>query len=305
MPGWFIAAIIFAVMAVIATVVMMVLRNSADKSIARLAAFVLIGLVVVATLISSATVVSTKNVGIVTVFGRPSGSLSNGLHFVAPWAKVTELDAAIQTDSRTRANTDPDDCVTVRIARQAQACVDTSIRWRIKPEASDELFRDYREFSNIRDSLVTRELIATLNLVFETYDPLGIDENGDSTVPDVNTLSQEATSKMQEKVGGQIEVLNVIIGVVYLDGETQKRVDALQAQVAQTRINEQAIMSADKQAEANRKLAESVDDPNVLVSKCYDLVGEMLNKNITPPVAFNCWPGGGSPVVLPAVGPDK
>src|SRR5262245_29374819 len=42
------------------------------------------------------TVVSTRNIGIVTTFGRPVAELDNGFHVVAPWQSVTEMDGSIQ-----------------------------------------------------------------------------------------------------------------------------------------------------------------------------------------------------------------
>ncbi|HET7320819.1 MAG TPA: hypothetical protein VFI84_04545, partial [Candidatus Saccharimonadales bacterium] len=80
-------------------------RSSSDfdaRTVRNWLAWIALGVLALAmlfTFVASATVVSTKNVGIVTSFGKPVGSLSNGFHMVAPWAKVTELDAAIQTDS--------------------------------------------------------------------------------------------------------------------------------------------------------------------------------------------------------------
>src|SRR3954452_4566076 len=49
-----------------------------------------LGLVIVA--VSATTIIQAKNVGVLTTFGKPSGSLDAGLHFKMPWQKVTELD---------------------------------------------------------------------------------------------------------------------------------------------------------------------------------------------------------------------
>lgn len=252
---------------------------------------------------SAATIVSTKNVGIVTSFGRPVGSLSNGFHLVQPWEKVTEMDAAIQTDNHVK-DTGTFPCITVRIAHQATACVDTSIRWRIVEGAADALFRDYRDFDNVRDSLVTRDLNAALNAAFEQYDPLAIDAEGNSTSPTLDSLSQEVLGRMQDEIADQINVLSVIIPVVHYDDNTQQKVNALLAQVAQTRIAEQSVITAQQQALANQTLAESVSkDPNVLVSRCIDLLGEMVSKGQTIPIGFSCWPSSSSAVVVPGVSP--
>lgn len=254
--------------------------------------------------ISSATIVSTKNVGITTSFGRPIGTLSNGFHLVAPWEKVSEMDAAIQTDSHTQA--DKNTCITVRIAHQTTACVDASIRWHIVDKQADYLFQNYRGFDNVRDSLVTRELNAALNGVLENYDPLAVDAKGNSTSPTLVSLSAAVTAQMQREIGDKITVLNVIVPVLHFQPDTQNRINALQAQIAQTRIAQQSEVTANAQALANKALAASVsNDPNVLVSKCYDLVNEMISKGIAPPVNFNCWPGSSSAVVIPSVTKTK
>ncbi|WP_456818702.1 SPFH domain-containing protein [Cellulomonas sp. URHB0016] len=260
-------------------------------------------LAVVTLFFSAATIVSTKNVGIETSFGRPVGSLSNGFHLIQPWNKVTEMDAAIQTDNHVKGS-DGFDCITVRIAHQATACVDTSIRWRIEEQAADALFRDYRDFDNVRDSLVTRDLNAALNAVFESYDPLAIDKDGNSTSPGLADLSSDVVDRIRDQIGDEINVLSVIIPVVHYDENTQGKVNALLAQVAQTRIAEQSVITAEQQALANQTLAESVShDPNVLVSKCMDLLNEMVSKGQAIPIGFSCWPGGGSAVVVPGVTP--
>lgn len=261
--------------------------------------FALSGILVVS---SSVTIVSTKNVGVVTSFGKPVGSLDNGFHLVAPWQKVTELDGAIQTDSH--AGIDPKDttpCTSVRIAHQSVACVDNSIRWRIQPGAADRLFRDYKDFANIRDSLVTRELSAALNTVFKDYDPLATDEKGNSISPSQDVLSASVTKLLQAEIGDDIDVKNVIVPIVHFDDQTQGRINALQAEVANTRIAKQKQQTADAEAEANRKLASSVSkDPNVLVSKCFDDLAEMIKQKLPVPAGFSCWPGSSSAVVVPS-----
>jgi regulator of protease activity HflC (stomatin/prohibitin superfamily) len=261
----------------------------------------LLGLVMLAA--SCVTQVTTKNVGVVTSFGRPVGALGNGLHLKAPWHKVTEFDAAVQTDSHKGKDTDST-CTDIRIGNQSVACVDNSVRWRIVQDSADDLYRDYREFDNVRDSLVTRELDAALNEVFADYDPLaGVDTNGASTAPSLDELSDEVTARLRDKVGTQVEVLSVIIPLVSFDKTTQDKINDYQAELANTRIARQRQQTADAQAEANRKLSGSVsDDPNVLVSKCFDTLAEMVNAKQPVPAGFTCWPGGGTGIVLPSAG---
>lgn len=255
-----------------------------------------LGLGALLTLVSSFNTVGTREVGVITSFGRPEGAVGNGIHFIAPWKKITTLDGAIQTDSFTNAD---HNCVTVRIAHQATACTDVSIRWQIELGAADQLFRDYRQFDHIRDSLVTRDLRSALNDQFESYDVLAVDSKGISTAPAASQIAQQVTAEMNAKIGGQIKVLSVIIPVMHFDDSTQARLNDLQAQIAKTRIAQQAELTAKAQAAANELLAASVShDPNVLVSRCYDLLAEAINKGYPLPAGFSCV--GGSGVIVSA-----
>ena len=127
------------------------------------------------------------------------------------------------------------------------AFVDNSVGWRIQPAAADELFLDYRDFDNVRDNLVTRQLRAALNEVFADFDPLA-PENSDGA--NVQALGDEVAEKLRTKVGGQIEIINVIVPLVNYDQATQDR----------------------------------INDHNVLVRKCLDAAREA---HLSPP---GCWP---------------
>ena len=84
--------------------------------------------------------------------------------------------------------------------------------------------------------------------------------------------------------------------------------------VVAVRKGGQVVMAADSlvtfgdtrlsyNAEANRKLSSSVsNDPNVLVSRCFDILSEMVASKEPVPAGFTCWPGGGSGIVLPSAG---
>ena len=75
----------------------MVLIKTISRWVFRVAAIAVVTL----TLFYSFAQVSTKNIGVVTSFGKTFGFLGNGPHLIWPWENVTEMDAAIQTDSYT------------------------------------------------------------------------------------------------------------------------------------------------------------------------------------------------------------
>jgi len=242
----------------------------------------------------SFTIVSTRNVGVVTEFGRPVGTLSNGIHLVAPWKRVNELSGVIHTDSQVGGwnNGKCDNGTAVRLANNSTACVDNTIRWRIVPEAGDTLFRDYQNDNNIKDSLVTRELNAVLNGVFATYNPL---DPSAANGPNLADLSKTVTDQLKEKVKPQIDVQNVIISLVHFDAQTQEKINGLQAQIANTRIAEESKRTATSQAEANRILADSVRGDGVNTARCLELV----NSGKQLPVGFQCFPASGLPMSIP------
>jgi hypothetical protein len=140
---------------------------------------------------------------------------------------------------------------TVRLGNNSTANVDNSVRWRIQAAAADELFLDYRDFEGAN----------------------------------VQALGDEVAEKLRAKVGGQIEIINVIVPLVNYDGATQDRINALNVEKANTRVAEQRAKTAAAEARVNEILAESVsNDPNVLVSKCLDSAREAA---ISP---LGCWP---------------
>lgn len=122
--------------------------------------------------VASYSPVGTQNIGVVTSFGRPDGELSNGVHWLAPWKSVTEIDGAIQTQTYEGTKR----CVTVRIGEQQTACADVVLRWRIEPSAADELFRNYHGggsvITDVSNSLVHPDFVSALNAALDTYNPV-------------------------------------------------------------------------------------------------------------------------------------
>lgn len=288
----FIVAIVLLVLGGIARLVAVGVLP-ASRSAVKWTARGLVAFGVLFLFFSSFTIVSTKNVGVKTSFGAPAGEIGDGLHVKWPWQKVTEMDAAIQTDSHTAGG-----CINVRIANQQTACVPISIRWRIVQGKADELFKDYRTFEHVRDSLVTRYLTASVNNQLRGYNPLnsiGLSPaQGGNGNPSLSEIAGRITVQMRKEVGGQIDVLNTLIPIIHFDDATQKRINQLQQQIALTRIAEQEIKTNDARSRANNALAKSVaTTPNVLVSTCLDILSTMVKQGQSVPPGFSCWPGSG------------
>lgn len=309
MPGTFIAAIIIAILAAIILIVRATAKMPKDRKIEGWASVFVGAVAAFFLLVSMYNPVGTKEEGIETTFGATSGHLSNGFHLTWPWVKVHEMDAAIQTDSFTGQQ-----CLQARIANQQTGCVNVSIRWRIVPASVDELYKDYRSFAHVRDSLVTRKLTAAVNSQVASYNPLdAVSAAATSTgkpsknAPSLQAIADGVKQQMQHEIGSSIEVIDVILPLITFDDATQQRINQLQQQFAETRIAKQQEQTNIAQAEANKALAKSVNtSPNVLVSKCLDIFEEMVKDGQTIPPGFNpCWPGSSSAVIVPAAASAK
>ena len=275
----------------------------------------LVLLAVVIVLASLVTTVGTKDVGVVTTFGRPTGrDLSNGIHLKLPWQKVTEMDAAIQPDEFAGR-----DCIDVRIGDSSTACADLTIRWHIAQNEASSLFQNYRSNdvnATIRSSLVVTQLKAAVNDVLGEFNPLANvnqaanqtqDNTEISAAPNLDEFSRQVEQQMRLRLaaanGGRAQVIidSVTMSFLRLADTTQQKINAYQAEVGNTRIAEQKEKTAAAEAAANQALAASVSkDPNVLVSKCLDTLEEMVKAGTSVPAGFSCWPGAGSNLVLPA-----
>lgn len=282
--------------------------------LAGLVAIVLVVLFVIAVVSSCVTTVGTKDVGVVTSFGKPTGrDLPNGVHLKAPWQKVTEMDAAIQPDEFAGSN-----CIQVRIGDSSTACADLTIRWHIAPAEASTLFQNYRSNDvnqTIRDSLVVTQLKGAVNDVLGTFNPLANvndaanaaqDNTQISAAPNLDRFSQQIEQQMSQRLAAmnhgkaQIMIDSVTLSFLRLADTTQAKINAYQAEVGNTRIAEQRQKTAAAEAAANQALAASVShDPNVLVSKCLDTLEEMVKAGQPIPAGFSCWPGGSSNLVLP------
>lgn len=314
--GSLILAVVLVVAALVAVVV---LRNVTGLPAAARTVIpgglLLLAVVVVAS--SCVTTVGTKDIGVVTVFGRPTGrDLPNGIHLKAPWQAVTEMDGAIQPDEFTG-----DDCIQVRIGDSSTACANMTIRWRIVPREAASLYQNYRSNNvneTIKASLVVTQLKASVNEVLGGFNPLANvneaanashDNTKISAAPDLDAFSSQIVTSMNKRLSGinagkpQIEILSVTLSFLQLADSTQAKINAFQAEVGNTRIAEQQEKTAAAQAAANGALSASVShDPNVLVSRCLDTLAEMVKEKLAVPAGFSCWPGGGSALVVPQAG---
>jgi len=266
-----------------------------------------IALIILATM--AFTTVSAKNVGVAVNFGAVSEqTLNPGPHLKAPWTKVVEIDGTIQTDQY-----EGDACIPVRIGDGSQGCADIVNRWQINPEKAAGVYEQHRSDDptmSFRSAIVSTQLKQSVQEALKDYNPIaqlksvGSDELSVdlSFAPDYGDISKVIEDDMKERLSDkdQAQIEGITFSYLRLSDNTQRKLDDYVAAIGETRIATQQEETAKAQARANSELSASVsNDPNVLVSRCFDLLKDAAQSNYNLPAGFSCWPGGGSSVVIP------
>lgn len=287
---------------------LLLVAQGARRGLAILVGFV--GLVLVA--LSCITTIGPKNTGVISTFGAVSSrTLDAGPALKWPWQRVTDIDGTIQTDEYVHKTE-----LSVRLGDGQTAKVWTTNRWRINPEAANLVYQDYRSddpTKSFRDAVVSTQFKSAINDVLGDFNPTQSIDNVDTQnvnqlaskadfTPDYDSLSQQVEDKLASKVtkGDEslIEIVDVTISFIDYGAKTDQKINAFLGEVAKTRQALQAQATATAQAKANKILADSISrDPNVLVSRCLDLIAE---GEASLPAGFQCWPNTGGAVVLPS-----
>lgn len=224
---------------------------------------VVVGVVIAA--FACTTVVPTREIGIKTTFGRPSGELGNGFHVIAPWEDVTNMDGAIQLQSfQAKSFNEPESAIKVRLGNNSSAYVDMNLNWRLKPEAAPQMFQDYRTFDNIRQNLVDKQAQVALSKEFATFDP-----TAQAQGTDFPGMASRVKEDLQNAVGKDIEVLDVRIPGIFYDQGTQDRIDQHNQKVQETKNAAQDVETATQQRLASEQRAnQAAPDLKVAIFNC-------------------------------------
>ena len=235
--------------------------------------------------------VEAKQVGVLTTFGKPADkTYGSGLAFHMPWSKMTQIDATTQTNEYHGKN-----AIQVILSDKNTADISATIRWAVNEKNANTVYADFRSddpTDSLRKAVVSTQFKAALNSTFNSYDATA--EKPESP----EDLAADVQRIVESKTDGLVDIKSITISYIKPDKAVQKKIDAIQTQRGSTKVATEKIITAEKEAEANRILSNSVsNDPNVLVSKCLDLIADNA---FNPPAGFSCWPGGGGSVVLPA-----
>lgn len=287
MPTTFIVSIVLWVIAAIAAVSWRFVKGESNQFITFITAIGAAFFALVFLVVASANIVGTRQVGIVTSFNKPTGTtLSNGLHWLAPWKSVVQMDAAIQNDVY-----NGDSRIQVRLGNNSTALADANVRWNIKADQADELYQQYKTFDNVKSNLVERNLRTALNEAFTKFDPL-------STDPDRNSLTNvtdDALAILREKSGDQVEIIDLSIPVIDYDDKTEERINNINGAKADQSRAEIEAKTAEARRQAAKVLSEQpVPDLKIAIAAC-------VNKMAESGQNLNCFPIGTNVVPTLAV----
>lgn len=180
---------------------------------------------VVCGVIACMSVVPTRNVGIVTTWGKPTGRTTGaGLQWTAPWSDVDDWDATGQTYAHLG-----DQCVWVTVKGPRNVCIPVQVEWSALPEnapANWAAFREVGDSSRFETWVARRinpQMDAALNTTFADFNPFAtVDKTtGDIAVPNLNTAYRKPLSEaLGRALGHEIAVTNIAFGRPVYDKAT-------------------------------------------------------------------------------------
>lgn len=308
---WFVIGLVLLVIAV----GVFLFATGLDKAFGLIPLFFAVLFIVVSTLAT----VGPRNIGVENVAGRTTGQ-NHGAGWVvkAPWVSVEDIDASIQPEEYKG-----DDCIKVKIADGSTACITMSYSWRVNETGADEVFKDFNKKKDgngdeldileaVRAFGVSPKMKAALNEVWGTFDPTsGINITPDMTaqqiseiklnvIPNYADFNKEIQTNVDEKISNLGDIVTItgvtVSGISYSDA-TQSRIETIKNKILDSKAAMLDVAIKNAQAQGNVALADSLKDPNVLVSKCLD---GLIEGDFTAPAGFQCWPGNGGALVLPS-----
>lgn len=222
--------------------------------------------------------VPTRNVGIVTSFGKPTGATADpGVEWTKPWEDIDDWDASRNTFDRLG-----DRCLWVSVSG-GKACIPVQIEWSAKEENAPAEWAAYKEVDGIEGGRfgtftarrVNPQMDAAITTTFTSFNPLGTVDpaSGGVKAPDLNTDFREALKRnLESAVGGAVRIETIAFGTPVYDEPTTKAISAFGQKVLEKRN-----LAVDKDNAATRKLITEQNAKVPAVTRCLE-IAEKLGK---------------------------
>lgn len=227
--------------------------------------------------IASYNKVPTRNVGIVTQFGKPTGKTTGaGLHWTKPWQNVEDWDATGQVYDRLGGN-----CLWVSISAQRRACIAVQVEWSANPATAPEMWAQYKptdqgkkidgdqpRFGTFIYRRVNPQIDGVITSVFSSFDPLGaVSATGDAPAPDLNkTYRTTLQTAIQQALGTDITIKSIAFATPTYDAPTTAAIAAYGQKMLEARN-----LKVDQQNAAARNAVAAKTGVSPAQQQCLDI----------------------------------
>jgi regulator of protease activity HflC (stomatin/prohibitin superfamily) len=249
--------------------------------------------------VSMVTVVGSREVGIVTSFGKYQSTQGPGWHFNAPWSDVERFSTRVQSLKRegTKVTLLADSATSEQAEARSLAVpggsgtVRATVRWAIADSKKAEaLWRGYKDFATVQHNLVAPEADTSVQEVFGGQTATAARDGKNRRV-----LGQQVAANLQRSLDSEgIRVLSVIVTDVDLDADTEARLKSLAASSA--RLVQQQIDTkvAEEQARTNAARTGKRSIEQAQRDRCLDILADAVAHKAELPATLNCGLGQNS-----------
>jgi hypothetical protein len=233
--------------------------------------------------VASYNKVPTQNVGIVTVFGKPTGQTTGaGLHWTAPWKDIQDWDATRQSYNHLgdKCAQPGDGSVWVAISGQRNACIRVQINWKTTTtDAAARNWAAYKQgnYADRFEAFTAREVDPQFNdaiiATFRTFDPLALvdPKTGEAQAPDLaGTYGPILLANINRRMSADIKVDSITWGLVGFDPATTNLI----SQYAQKVLDGRNLGVDKTNAVQRASIAKTTGIP-AGVQQCLDLIKAM------------------------------
>jgi regulator of protease activity HflC (stomatin/prohibitin superfamily) len=239
--------------------------------------------------------VNARTVGIVTEFGKATGTLSPGLNWVAPWADVTEFSTGNQSLDLDATDGNGGN-VAVKFAGGGAGAANVNINWQVQDDnKATKLWENWKEFDIVADKVVNKQAQSVVYQVVGHYAP------EDAVKSDnVAKINQEIKDQLNNVLATSgIRVENVAVMRIDLSPELQDRVNKQNQAVTDQQTAKTQQETAKIEAGTN-EIKQKQLTPFTLMDKCLDIVNKWNVQNNGPmPAAGVCGALGNQVLALP------
>lgn len=257
--------------------------------VAKIIARAAVGIAVIWLILLCVTIVPTRNIGVTIAFGKPTGTIGNGFHVIAPWETTEVYDASIQTLDMADDGSDGKPAMNVRIANAATAVMHVTVQWQVDPNANiEQLHLDWRSFEAIQDRVVKPRLAASLNSVFEGYDPLIALKQAGGTPTSLGDMEPKVREHLQASLPKGIIIRSLMLPFVQYPAQVQNALNDFQKELAATQVAIQQQHTAAAQKAALEILASAKMTAEAFAQQCLIVTERLAQSGKGLPAAWNC-----------------